>query len=164
MYAFGRIGILPSVMAAVHPRWKSPYVAVAVQLVVAVAVTFGTGFTFGPSDAFGIIGTLTGMVFALLYVAVNVSCGLYFWRHQRAEFRWWRHALIPVLGIGVLVPVFFTGAGIPVFSFIEPLSEPLSYAGMELAGWMILGLGYAGYLARRHPERLVGTRKVFRED
>jgi amino acid transporter len=164
LFAFGRIGVLPRVTAAIQPRWKSPYVAVAVQLVVAVAVVLGMGFTFGPGDAFAIIGTLSGMVFALLYVAVNVSCVLYFWRRQRAEFRWPRHVLIPVIGIVVLVPVFFTGAGIPVFSFITPLGPPLSYAGPVLAGWIILGIAYAGYLARRHPGRLAGTATVFLPD
>ncbi len=77
IYAFGRIGVLPPVTAAVHPRRKSPYVAVTIQFAVAVADTFGMGFAFGPGDAFGIIRTLTGMVFAPLYVMVNVSCGLY---------------------------------------------------------------------------------------
>ena len=161
IFAFGRVGVLPPVTAAVHSRWKSPYVAVAIQFVVAVAVVFGMGFGFGPSDGFKIIGTLSGMVFALLYVAVNVSCVLYFWRRQRAEFSWWRHALIPVIGIAVLVPVFFTGAGIPVFSFIDPLDPPLSYAGLVLVAWMILGIAYVGYLARRHPRRLADTSKVF---
>lgn len=164
IYAFGRIAILAPRTAAVHPRSRSPYVAVTIQVGLAAAVTLGLGFGYGTDDAFGIIGTLTGIVFALLYMVINVSCIMYFWRRRRDEFTWWRHGLVPVIGIGVLLPVFFAGAGIPVFSFITPIAAPFSYAGPVVAAWMVIGLGYLGYLSRRHPRRLAGTSKVFLAD
>jgi amino acid transporter len=161
IYAFGRIRVLTQVTALVHPRWKSPYVAVIIQLAVSVAATFGLGFAYGTDDAFGILGTLTGIVFALLYIAINVSCIMYFWRRRRDEFSWLRHGLIPLAGILVLLPVFFAGAGIQVFSFITPIAAPFSYAGPAIAVWMTIGLAYLIYLSRRDPERLADTSKVF---
>src|SRR5580700_10037633 len=37
-FAMARIGLLPSPLARLHPRWRSPYVGVFVQLVVTLAV------------------------------------------------------------------------------------------------------------------------------
>jgi amino acid transporter len=164
IYAFGRIRILPPMTAAVHPRSRSPYVAVTIQVALAALVTFGLGFRYGTDDAFGIIGTLTGIVFALLYIVINISCIMYLWRRQRDEFTWWRHGLIPVIGILVLLPVFFAGAGLPVFSFITPIAAPFSYAGSAIAAWMIIGLAYLSYLIKRRPERLADMTKVFLAD
>jgi amino acid transporter len=164
IFAFGRIRILPQMTAAVHPRWRSPYVAVTIQFVLATAITLGLGFAYGADVAFGITGTLIGIVFALLYIVINVSCIMYFWRRQRGEFTWWRHAAIPIVGILVLIPVFFAGAGIPVFSFITPIPAPFSYAGPAIAVWMVIGLTYLIYLVRRNPARLADTSKVFIAD
>jgi len=43
LFAFGRDGFLPAQLAAVHPRFKTPYVAIAVQaLIVIVLATSGS--------------------------------------------------------------------------------------------------------------------------
>jgi amino acid transporter len=42
LFAFGRDGFLPAQLAAVHPRWRTPHVAIAVQVgIVAVLGLFG---------------------------------------------------------------------------------------------------------------------------
>jgi amino acid transporter len=161
LYAFGRIRVLPRALGTTDARRKSPQVAVAVQFVLSVAITLGLGIAYGPSVAFGILGTIIGIAFALLYIVINLSCFLYFWRQRRHEFTWWRHALIPAIGIAVLIPVFFAGAGLPVFSFISPLTAPYSYAGPILLIWMIIGLGYLFYMRSHNPQRIQDTSKVF---
>ena len=161
LYAFGRIRVLPKALGTTDARRKSPQVAVAVQFVLSVAITLGLGIAYGPSVAFGIIGTIIGISFAILYMAINLSCFLYYWRQRRHEFRWWRHGLIPAIGILVLIPVFFAGAGIAVFSFISPLTPPYSAAGPVLVIWMLIGLVYLFYMRSKNPERIQDTAKVF---
>jgi hypothetical protein len=58
---------------------------------------------------------------------------------------------VPILGIAVFVPAWLTAAGIKVFSFVVPLAPPASYMGPGVAGFMLLGLIYLGYLYARHP-------------
>jgi len=58
---------------------------------------------------------------------------------------------VPVLGIAVFVPAWLTAAGIKVFSFVVPLSAPSSYMGPGVAGFMVLGIIYLGYLYAKHP-------------
>jgi amino acid transporter len=40
----GRIRLLPAFMATIHPRFKSPHVAVIVQFVVALVLALWLGF------------------------------------------------------------------------------------------------------------------------
>ncbi|GLC24351.1 APC family permease [Roseisolibacter agri] len=44
LYAFGRDGFLPRVFAAVHPRYKTPHVAIVAQAVLTAALALSGGF------------------------------------------------------------------------------------------------------------------------
>ena len=103
-------------------------------------------------------------IFAPMYILLNIACIFFFWRFRRAEFNWFLHGLIPVLGALAFIPAFCAGAGIPVFSFISPLPEPLSYAGPAAAIWMLIGLVYLIVLMVRRPDRITETRRVFVEN
>ena len=81
-----------------------------------------------------------------------------------AEFNWWLHGLIPVLGAIAFIPAFCAGAGIPVFSFITALPKPLSYAGPAAAIWMVIGVVYLVVLTMRRPGRIAETKTVFAGD
>lgn len=163
MFAMGRIKLLPSLLARVHPRFGSPQVAVAVQGLITVVLALGLGAKYGPYTAFALLSTIIVVIFVPLYWLTNLSCIVYYWRFRRAEFNWFSHGLLPVLGILLFVPGFFAGAGIPIFSFISPLPKPLSYAGPVAALWMIIGVVYLIVLARRSPERLRETSTVFQD-
>src|SRR4030095_3040147 len=39
LYAFGRNGILPAKMAAVHPRFRTPHIAIIVHAIIACALS-----------------------------------------------------------------------------------------------------------------------------
>lgn len=44
LFAFGRDGFLPRVMATVHPRFRTPYVAIAVQSAIVCVLAITSGF------------------------------------------------------------------------------------------------------------------------
>jgi amino acid transporter len=46
LYAFGRNGILPQKMAAVHPRFRTPHIAIAVHAVIACALAISSTFQY----------------------------------------------------------------------------------------------------------------------
>lgn len=64
------------------------------------------------------------------------------------------HVVFPVLGIVCLVPAFIVGAGIPVFSFVTPLTYPLNYAGPAVGVFWVIGLGLMLFHYRRNPTHL----------
>jgi amino acid transporter len=162
----GRVRLLPRALARVHPRFRSPHVAVWLQLVLGLIVPFWLGFQFDPITAFFLVATLFVVLFVPVYMLINISCLVYYWRYQRAQFNWFLHGLIPLAGVAAFFPAFFAGAGIkfPGFRFIAPLTYPLNRAGLAAAIWMGLGVLFLVWLYRRKPERVRDTGKVFLEE
>jgi amino acid transporter len=164
-FAMGRVRLLPAALAQVHPRFRSPHVAVWVQLVIGLIVPFWLGFQFDPLTAFFLVATIIVVLFVPIYIVINLSCLFYYWRYQRQEFNPLLHGLIPIAGIVAFVPAFFAGAGlkVPGLRFITPLTYPLSRAGLVAGIWMALGLVYLVYLYRTDPGRVQATGRVFEE-
>jgi amino acid transporter len=156
-FALARVGVLPRSLARVHPVHRSPVVAVGVQFAIAVLLTLALGFAFTPTTAFVLVATIIVVVVVSVYIIVNAACIGFFMRHRRQEFNWFLHLVSPILGIVVFVPALLTSAGIPVFSFVAQLTPPVSYAGLIVGIWMVLGLAYLVYLWGRHRQRVVDT-------
>jgi amino acid transporter len=163
-YAMGRIRILPPGLAATHPQYRSPHVAVVWQFVVGVAAALGLGFAFGPLEAFFLIATVVTAVIVLIYMAVNLACMVYYLRERRSEFNWFSHLLVPIVGILFFIPGWLTAMGIPVFDFISALPYPASLAGIIVGVAMLLGVIYLVVLSQTNPQRIRDTGRVFMEE
>jgi amino acid transporter len=156
-YALARVGIFPKALTRVHPVHRSPVIAVGVQFAIAVVVTLLLGFLYTPTTAFVLVATVIVVVVVAVYIVVNAACIGFFARFRRSEFNWLLHLVVPVLGILAFVPALLTAVGIPVFSFVVPLTAPVSYAGPIVGVWMLIGLVYLGILWQRHRQRVVDT-------
>ena len=158
-FAMGRIGAFPHFLAQVHPRHRTPQWALLAAFLITVAVTLGLGLSYNPFTAFNMVGTGIVVVLVAIYLVVNAACMGYFLKTRGRHVNWLLHVVVPIVGIVVFLPAWFSGAGIPVFSFITPLPTPLSYMGPAMGVWMLLGVSYMIYLYRRYPARVteVGT-------
>jgi amino acid transporter len=165
-YSMGRIRLLPSALAHVHPKYKSPDVAVTAQLVVGIAVAVWLGRLYQPFPAFALLGTIIGAVIIAIYILVDLACLVYYLRERRSEFNWFLHGLVPVLGIVAFVPAFFTAIGVggSVFSFVAALPYPFNRVGPVVGIWYILGVVYLIALYAKNPARIKETGKVFVEE
>src|SRR6266487_2465522 len=165
-YAMGRIRLLPSAFARVHPTRRSPYVAVTVQFVFALVVSLWLGKQYGPLTAFALIATIDTAIIITIYILVNLACMLFYARQRRSEFNLVLHGVVPVLGILAFVPAFFTALGIgkSLFKFVSPLPYPISLTGLVVGSWFVLGVIYLVFLYRRHPDRVRETGRVFLEE
>ncbi len=128
-FAMGRIRLLPRMLEHVNPRWRSPDVAVVLQLVVGVGVAVWLGLQYEPLTAFAVVGTIVTAVIIAIYMVVNLSCLVFYLRERRGQFNLLLHGLIPVLGIAAFVPAFLTAVGIQAFDFISALPYPISLVG-----------------------------------
>jgi amino acid transporter len=156
-YAMGRIHAFPAALARVHPRHRSPVLAIALSFVLTCAVTLGLGLAYNPVNAFAMTGTGIVIVLVAIYILMNVACIGYFARAANRGSRRWNpflHLIVPVLGIATFVPAWLTSAGIKVFSFVVPLTAPSSYMGPGVAGFMVVGIIYLGYLYAKNPQRI----------
>ncbi|MGA3353035.1 MAG: APC family permease [Acidimicrobiales bacterium] len=163
-FAMGRIRLLPEIMSAVHPRWKSPHFAVFAQFVVAVGLALWLGFQYGAYTAWLFMATLFTLILIVIYVLIMLSCIVYYWRFQRQDANIFLHGIIPVLGIAAFVPAFLAAGGLRVFSFISKLTYPSSLAGLVDGIWLLIGVAYLVYLHYKHPERLAQTGRIFGDE
>ena len=138
-FALGRNRILPGVLARTHPRWQSPYVAVLVQFVLALAVALPLGYIYDPVTAFSLVATMVTAVIILIYIALNLACIGFYLRERRSEFNVVRHLVLPVLGVLAFIPAIMAALGIGegLFPFITAAAVPAQpgrAAGGRMAG------------------------------
>src|SRR5207249_11823425 len=99
-FALGRVGLLPAALARVHPRFKTPYVAVHVQGALGIALAIVLGFALGgPLLAFFLLGTVATLVIVCIYILTNLANIVFYMREHRDELNVVWNVIVPVLGI-----------------------------------------------------------------
>lgn len=118
LFAMAEDGLLPSSLAQVHPRWRTPVVAT-----IATAMVAGLLATFIP------IGTLAQMVsIGVLCAFIAVAVIVLVWRRQRPDAtRPFRTPWVPLVPIGAILVCGYMIAGLPAMTW------------WRFAGWLLLG-------------------------
>jgi hypothetical protein len=116
-------------------------------------VTLGLGLGYGPTTAFAMVGAGLVILLVSVYIVVNAACLGYFARS--GKFHPVRHGLIPILGILAFIPAWLTAVGIKAFSFITPLTAPISYMAFAVAALTAVGIVYLIVLWRRDRSRVI---------
>jgi len=164
-YALGRVGILPRALASVHPRFKTPYVAVHVQGALGIAVALILGLVLGgPLLAFALLGTVATLIIVCIYILTNLANIVFYTREHRDELNPVWNVIVPVLGIIIFIPVLIASFGIDFFGLgIVGLAPPASYAPWIVLVWLIIGVVLYMYLSARSPAAIKETATTFIE-
>ncbi len=139
-----REGLLPSWLAKLHPRRRTPWVSFLAFVGVGLAITYIFGWTVLPVTFFGEIATLGTILVSLVYLVSNLALPLYYRRYHRDQFSLVKHLILPFLGVLAI--------GFPLWALVQP-NQPAPY---NLFPWIglgivILALIYAVILSRRDP-------------
>jgi amino acid transporter len=164
-FALGRVGILPRALASVHPRFRTPYVAVHVQGALGIAVALILGFALGgPLNAFALLGTVATLIIVVIYILTNLSNIVFYMREQRAELNPLLNVVIPVLGILIFIPVLIAAFGIDFGGLgIAALTAPANAAPWIVLAWLAIGVVVYFYVNSRSPGRIQETATTFIE-
>jgi amino acid transporter len=170
-FALGRVGILPRALATVHPRFKTPSMAIHVQGALGIVIAIGLGFALynsgpapSPLNAFALLGTVATLVIVFIYILTNLANVVFYLRHERAEFNVVWNLIVPVVGILIFIPVLVASFGIDFGGLgIVGLTPPASYAPAIVAVWMVIGVILYFYLAARSPSAIRETATTFIE-
>jgi basic amino acid/polyamine antiporter, APA family len=105
LYAFGRDGLLPRQMAAVHPRFRTPHVAIAAHAACCCVLTLT-----GTLEALLLLGTV-----AILFVFLACCLGVLELRRRDVQgdgppFRIAGGPVVPVLACGVVIWLLTTAS------------------------------------------------------
>ena len=156
VYALGRNGAIPSVLARTHPAHLTPHVAIAATVATGTAAALLAGWRWDLLTGIGVAAVALTVQLMLIYIAVCASTFLFFWRERREEFSLWLHGLVPLAGIVGLVAVIY-------YQY-----RPLPPYPVRYANWFVLGVLAAGavvmlWLARARRSALDDAGRVFVE-
>lgn len=107
VFAMGRDRQLPSVLARIHPKYRTPYVGMLVTAVISLAVALYMKNKLDDLASIVNFGALSGFLF------LHVSVLARFVLRQRSR-AWTAHLLVPVCGILVVLLVFSGMSGLAV--------------------------------------------------
>ncbi|HLX56343.1 MAG TPA: APC family permease [Ktedonobacteraceae bacterium] len=147
MYTMAQAGTLPAALGRIHPAHKTPFVAVHVEQIFQIVSFLLVGIFFGASVIFGFLGTIATLAVIVLYILANIALTAFIRREHPADYNIWRHAIVPIVGTLLLLPVMFvTVYPVPAY----PLNlTPYIFVVMMIAGFVVMMV-----LIVRRPEAL----------
>jgi len=120
LFSMGRDGILPKVVAAVHPRWQTPYIATIGIGVLSVIVGLAVGLNF--------LANLLSFGALVGFMALNLTVFWHFFiKGDKSGWHFVPYLLSPLIGFGVCLYIFTS----------------MNVAAYEVGGsWLLLGFLY----------------------
>jgi amino acid transporter len=171
LFAMGRASLAPRFFASVHPETRAPVGAVHFQAVTALIIAVVLGFVLGSDPfPFGLnvyvfLGTMLGLIFAGIYILVNVACIGYYLREGRAEFNVLKHVIVPVIGVIAMIPALLAvigGVTIPIIDVtLDPYDNYLRFTAPIVGVWVLIGIIVYFVLRARNPEALERVDDVY---
>ena len=173
VFSMGRSGLIPRWFAVVHPERRTPVNAVHVQAILAIVVAVAGGLILaddpnpglGPINIYVFIGTMLGLLFAGMYIAVNLSVIGYYLRERRDEFNVIKHLVVPILGVIFMIPALLSAIGgltIPILDVeLSAVTGALSWTAPIAAAWMIIGIVVYFVLRASNPDALRRIGEVY---
>jgi amino acid transporter len=133
-FGMARSGALPRQVAYVHPVRKTPVVAVAAQFVLSAVLGLFGAWWLGPDKIFILtLGFVLVIAVIFVYIAANVGVVLYYWREQRAQFKWILHFLFPV---GTSVILLYS-----LYKSFDPFPvHPYNWSPFIVGAWLLAGI------------------------
>lgn len=141
-YAMGRVALLPKVLGKTHPKFKTPYIAVIVQVTMTFVIALIAGLIWGTLDGFGVLATTLTIGAIIVYCLGAVGLPIFYLREQSAEFNILKHILVPLLALALLVYVLYrTVWPVPAYPFNIPAYVSIAY--------IVVGFGFVAFVTRR---------------
>lgn len=153
IYALGRAGILPARLAWVHPKHRTPAVALGLVSVINLVVTLGIGAWLGPIGGFTFIGLFVTLGVIVLYILGNLSVIRLYRTRYRTEWNVVRHALVPIVASICL--------GLGLYYSVWPFPAwPLNIAAIAVATWLTAGVAASLVLWRTRRHQLTAAAQL----
>jgi amino acid transporter len=146
-YTMGQAGTLPPRFGRIHPVYRTPTFAIAVQQIIGIVAILLVGLLLAPDTIFGFLGTITTLAVIVLYIMANIALTAYIRREHRADYNPWRHLVLPGIGTLALLPVLW----ITVYP-VPPW--PYRITPYIFVAALLVGFGYMQWRERRTPGAL----------
>jgi amino acid transporter len=157
-YSLARNGLAPKQLGHVHPRFKTPTVAIVWMSVFALVLSLLIGWKWNPGVGFGVIATAAVPLVIVVYMLVCAGCIYWYTTKARASLNPLLHIVLPIGGI----VLFFFPLYYQYVKFPPPY--PFKYANWVALAWAGLGVALTAYVVRFRRDRLADVDRVYVED
>jgi amino acid transporter len=157
-YALSRNRLAPRPLGHVHPRFRTPYIAIIWMSIFAFVLSLLLGWKWGPLVGFSLIATLAVIVVVVVYMLICAGAIWEYWVRRRAQFNPLLHLVLPVGGI----VLFFFPLYYQYYKFVP--TYPIKYANWIAVAWVGVGIVLTIWLSMTRPERLRDMERVYVED
>ena len=141
LFAMGRSGTLPTGLARIDRRYRTPGAAVlAGGVLTAVLIAIGMAI-FGAYGAFVFYLTLSSFIFLLLYAVMVIGATVYVVSRHRGEFNVLYHVVVPVLALCLLLPT--------IYYSLQGLTYPANRALPVLGAMFVVAIVVLAWLKAR---------------
>jgi amino acid transporter len=145
----GREGLLPAFTGRVTATRRTPWVALAIYLGVALGLVYGFGWNLAPVVFFGDAATLGAIPVIVVYLVANLALPFYYRREHPDQFSPVKHLVLPVCGVAAIA--------FPLYELIKPgQPAPFDRFPWVTGAIIVVGLIYALILNWR--DRTLGER------
>ena len=145
-FAGGRDGVFFRRVQGVHPKFHTPYQAVALFFAVILVINVVAGMVLGPASGSLWLLTISGVCIIAVHIVANTALTIYMARPGR-RFRPLMHGVVPSVSTVL--------GGVVIYYSVYPLpTGAIRWAVIVSLAWLVLGFAAAYYYIRRHPEAL----------
>ncbi len=145
LFSSGREGLLPAFFGKIHPRHKTPFVAMWGFVLASFAIVVVFGWNVKPVDLFGDTGALGTIPIIITYLVTNLALPVYMIRYHRDDFKLGKHALLPAIGTVLML--------FPLWGLVQPgQPAPISYFPWIALAVLAFSIVYGVILERSDPD------------
>jgi amino acid transporter len=156
-YAMARNGVAPRQLARTHPEFRTPNVAIIVNTIIALALSYILGWKWGALNGFIMLATAATIVVIIVYMLVMLGSMRFYLGDRRAQFNPLLHVVFPIAGIVLFAfPLYYQYFPLPAY--------PIRYAAWFALGWIAAGLALGAWMLRARPEALRAAERIYVEE
>ncbi len=161
MYAMGREGSIPPVLGQLNRRYRLPWNAMTVGIILTTIVTLVLGKVLGLANQYAWTGTMASFLGLLTYFCVNAANIIFFLRYRRDRFNILLNGVVPVVGIAVVIYILYKSYFAALWDAGWTYGRSVQLA---VVVWLVLGVAWTMILRRRSPQLFTRRSQVFDPD
>ena len=132
IYGMAKTGVFPRRLTSINKR-KTPTGAIVLQTLINIGLGIGLPLAIGVANVWNVTGTWFTFATAPVFATANVGLFFYVRRNHPDDFSWFKHAIVPLMGIVALALV--------VYYSLTPLPPwPIKLAPLIVVSWFGLGV------------------------
>jgi amino acid transporter len=136
LFAMGRDGGIPKAFAATTPRFRSPYLGIAVSIALTLVLGAWLGRHYGVGLYFALMATTASLGILFVYALVAIAGMVFFWRARRQDGQSYNiifDVVLPLVAVAI--------CGYAIYSTLIPRPPaPISYSAWIALAWLAAGV------------------------